>query len=106
MLLAKHGYFLRVLELKNKFHHLALKNPKKQNIVRHLFSCINEKYNDFHVIFIEYSKKLRKKFKPVDIIYKPLKSLEKIFSLLLSRYMKIIQKFLQRRQKIITWLYL
>ena len=29
MLVAKHGYFLRVFELKNKFYHLALKNPKK-----------------------------------------------------------------------------
>ena len=26
MLLAKHGYFLRVFELKNKFRHLTLKN--------------------------------------------------------------------------------
>ena len=41
MLLTKHGY-LRVFELK-KIHHLALKNPKKQNIVRQLSSCINEK---------------------------------------------------------------
>ena len=36
MLLAKHGYFLRVFELKNKFCHFTLKNPKKQNIVRHI----------------------------------------------------------------------
>ena len=32
MTLEKYGYFLRVFELKSKFHHLALKNPKKQNI--------------------------------------------------------------------------
>ena len=31
MLLTKHRCFLRVVELKNKFRHLALKNPKKQN---------------------------------------------------------------------------
>ena len=61
MLLAKRGYFLRVFELKNKFRHLTLKNPKKQNIVRQLSSCINEKYNGFYVISVEYSKKLRKK---------------------------------------------
>ena len=63
MLLAKHGYFLRVFELKNQFCHLVLKNPKKENIVRQLSSCINKKYNNFHVISIEYSKKLRKQFK-------------------------------------------
>ena len=54
-----------------------LKILKKQNIVRQLSSCINKKYNGFHVILIKYSKKLRKKFKPIDIIYKPVKSPEK-----------------------------
>ena len=104
MLLAKHGYFLRVFELKNKFRHLALKNSKKQNIVRQLSSCINEKYNGFHVISIQYSKKLRKKFKPIDIIYRPAKSPENKNSvLLLSRYIKIIERFWGRWQKIIAW---
>ena len=77
MLLAKHGYFLRVFELRIKFRHLALKNPKKQNIVRQLSSCINEKYNGFHLILIEYNKKLEQKIKSIDIIYKPVKSREK-----------------------------
>ena len=73
MLLAKHGYFLRVFELKDKFHHLALRHSKKQNIFRQLFSSKNEKYNGFHAISIEYSKKLRKKIKPIIINYKPVK---------------------------------
>ena len=30
MALAKYSYFLRVLELKSKFRHLALKNPKNK----------------------------------------------------------------------------
>ena len=77
MTLEKYGYFFRVFESKSKFFHLALKNPKKQNIVRQLSSCINEKYNGFHVISIEYSKKLRMKFKPINVIYKPIKSPEK-----------------------------
>ena len=53
------------------------KSKKKQYLVRQLSSCINEKYNGFHVISIEYSKKLRTKFKPINIIYKPIKSPEK-----------------------------
>ena len=77
MTLAKYSYFLRVFELKNKFHYLALKNPQKQNIVRQLFSCINEKYNGFELISVEYSKKLRTKSKPTNIIYKPIISPEK-----------------------------
>ena len=60
LLLAKYGYFLRVFELKDKFRHLTLKNPNKQSIVRQLSSCINEKYNGFHVVSIKYNKKLRK----------------------------------------------
>ena len=32
------------------------------------------KNNGFHVISTEYSKKLRKKLKPIDKIYKPVKS--------------------------------
>ena len=33
--------------------------------------------NGFHVISIKYSKKLRKKIKPINIIYKPVKSPQK-----------------------------
>ena len=56
-----------------------------------------------NIISIKYSKKLRKKFKPIDIIYKPVKPPEKKKSvLLLSRYIKIIQNFLRRRQKFLA----
>ena len=50
-----------------------MKNPKKQAIVRQLSSCVFEKFNGFNIISIEYGKKLRKRFKPIDIIYKPVK---------------------------------
>ena len=70
-MLAKHGYLLRLFELENKFRHLVLKNPEKQNSVRQFSGSINKKYNGFHVISIECSKKLRKKFKSINIIYKP-----------------------------------
>ena len=33
MLLAKHGYFLKVFELKNKFCHLALKNNNNKTLL-------------------------------------------------------------------------
>ena len=53
-----------------------MKEPKKQNIVRQLSSCLMEKYNGFQVISIEYARKQRKKFKPINIIYKPTKHIE------------------------------
>ena len=93
MLLAKHEYFLRVFELGGKFCHLTLKNPKKQNIIRQLSSCIDEKYIRFQIISNEYSKKLT----PIDIIYKLQSHQKKNFLLLLTRYIKVLQKFLLRQ---------
>ena len=74
--LSKHDYFFKVFELKNKFRHLSMKKPKKQNIVRQSSSCLMEKYNGFQVISIEYARKQRKGFKPINIIYKQTKRIE------------------------------
>ena len=75
LLLAKHGYLLRIFELKNKFCHLTLKIPKNKILLdNYLLLVVLVKNNGFHVISTEYSKKLRKKLKPIDIIYKPVKS--------------------------------
>ena len=60
-ILAAYGYFLRIFELKEKFHHLIIKNFKKLNIVRQLSTCITEQYNGFPVTATEYSKKNQKK---------------------------------------------
>ena len=38
--LLKHDYFLKIFKLKNKFKHLSMKEPKKQNIIRQLSSCL------------------------------------------------------------------
>ena len=70
-----HGYF-SVFELKNRFYHLTLKDSIKQIIVRQLSSCLNEKYNGFHVVSNEYSRKLRTNVKPINIVYQSIKSPE------------------------------
>ena len=76
IILSEFGYFLRVFELKKKFRYLFLKNPDKQTVVKTLSSCITEKFNGFTIIRNEYAKKVRKEFSPIDIIYKPTKSIE------------------------------
>ena len=76
VILSKFGYFLRVFELKNKFCQLTMKDKTKQKVVRQLQSCLIEKYSSFTIISIEYQKKQRKLFKPIDIIYKPTKHIE------------------------------
>ena len=65
-----------IFELRQKFQYFSLKNPKKQTFVRQLLSCISEKYNGFHVISKGYCDKLWKKFRPIDIINKPVKSID------------------------------
>ena len=74
--LSKYGYFLRVFVLKNKFRQLFMKEPKKQNIVRQISSCIKEKYHGFQSTSIEFVRKERKNFKLIDITYKPTKNPE------------------------------
>ena len=50
-----------MFELKNKFRHLTIKEPKKQNIIREISSCMTEKYNGLQAISIEFVRKERKK---------------------------------------------
>ena len=76
LILSKHNYFLRIFELKDKYRHLSMKEPKKQNITRQLSSCLIDKYNGFQDFSIEFDRKQRKKMKPIDIIYKPTKDPE------------------------------
>ena len=74
---SKYGYFLRVFELKNKFRQLFMKELKIYiYIIRQISSCIDEKYNDFQSVSTEFTRKERKNFKPIDIIYKPTKNPE------------------------------
>ena len=80
-MLSDFNYFLRVFELKNEFRQMIIKEPKKKkNFVRQLLSSISEKYSGHQTISIEYVRKERKNFKPIDIIYKLTKNPEKKFS--------------------------
>ena len=42
--------------------------------------CITEKYNDFHIVQLEFVKKLTQKFVPIDIICKPVRKCTKIIN--------------------------
>ena len=71
--LADSSYFLRVYKLRKKIRYVSLKSPKKQTIVRQLSSCVNQKFNGFNIVSVEHGRKLRKKFKPFDLVYKPVR---------------------------------
>ena len=76
-ILSEYGYFLGVYELKNKFRELRLKDLIQQKIIRQLSGCIQEKFDGFNIIYMEHNKKLRKKFQPINVIYKPVRRPEK-----------------------------
>ena len=65
--------FLRVYELKEKFHYLIKEDPNKKNVQRDLSSCIIEKFNRFNIVRLEIDRELRREMTPVDIVYKPVR---------------------------------
>ena len=54
-ILSRHDYFLRMFELRKKFHYLL-----KSNLCKNVSSCITEKLNGFHIVSLKFGKKLRK----------------------------------------------
>ena len=102
--LADSSYFLRVYELRKKFRYLSLKSPKKQTIVQQLSSCVDKKFNGFNIVSVEHGRKLRKKFKPIDLVYKTVKKPSKEFKCYFSRDLfQSIQKHVQQRRKVSVW---
>ena len=48
-------------EQKKKFYSLLTKNSEKPSMIRKLSSCVTKKLNGFHIVALEYGKKLRKR---------------------------------------------
>ena len=69
-ILMQKNLFLRVYELKEKFHYLIKEDPNKKNVQRDLSSCIIEKFNRFNIVRLEIDRELRREMTPVDIVYK------------------------------------
>ena len=78
-ILNKCNFFLKVYELKEKLRPLV-ENPDKKNIVRELSGCITNKYNGFNIVRLEQSKKIMRKFIPIEIIFKPIKKCNEIIN--------------------------
>ena len=79
-MLKKHGLFLSVYELKDKFRYLIKQDSKKKTVLRELSSYIIEKFNRFNIARVEFSKKLRQTFCTINIIYKPVKKVDDIIN--------------------------
>ena len=72
--LTEHKFFLRVFEQRNKYRNILIKQPEKQSQIKQLASYLNQKYNRFQVIKNSFSKRERREFEPIDIIYIPTKN--------------------------------
>ena len=60
LILSHFGYFLRVFELKKKFHQLRVKNRDEQKIVRQLSSCLIQKFSGFQITSIQQQETPKK----------------------------------------------
>ena len=105
-ILSKEGYFLRGYELKKQFRQLRLKNPKQQKIVRQLLGCAHKNFDRFNIICVEYNKKFRKKFKPIDIIQKPVRKPERKIVTHPKICLKHIEGLVAKVKKYLTVLHL
>ena len=70
-ILMQHNYFLRVFELRNKFREVRLKTNTEKKLLRELSSCIKIKFDGFEIVSVQCRRELRRKFTPIDVIYKP-----------------------------------
>ena len=83
-ILNKKNLFLRIFEQKEKFRYITETNESKKNIKREIPSCVKEKFNGFHIVRIDFDRKIRQKFSPIDIIYNPVKNKEQIINCFFS----------------------
>ena len=72
-ILSRHNMFLRVFELKDKFHYLIKENNERKRYVNEVSACVIERFNGFTIVRLEFDNQVRKEFSPIDIIYRPVK---------------------------------
>ena len=73
-ILSKSQYFLGVYEFGKKFREVCMKDSKEQKIVRKRSTCIRVKFDGYDIISNEFSRKVRRHFTPINVIYKPIKN--------------------------------
>ena len=79
-ILNKNNLFLRIFEQKDKFRYITNTEKDRKKIIREVSSCVKEKFNGFIVVRIDFDQKIRQKFSPIDIIYKPVKNQNEIIN--------------------------
>ena len=88
-LLIKYALFLEIYELKDKFHYLIKQDSEKKTVMRDLSSCVIEKFNGFNIIRVEFSETIRQTYRPIDIIYNPMRKPDEIINYYFSERLNL-----------------
>ena len=72
-ILSRYEMFLRVFELKDKFRYIIKQNSEQKKFFSEVSACVVKRFNGFTIVRLEFDNQIRKEFKPIDIIYKPVK---------------------------------
>ena len=73
-ILMKFNYLFCNFELKDKFWYLTNECSTKKKIIGKLSSCEVKKLSGFTIVRVENEISAKKKFYPIDIIYRPVKN--------------------------------
>ena len=91
-ILSKHDMFLRVFESKDKFRYLIKQDSKQKKIFREVSACVIERFNGFTIVKLEFDNEIRREFKPIDIIYKPVIKLNAILNCFFTEKLHLAYK--------------
>ena len=91
-ILSRRNMFLRVFELKDKFHYLIKQNSEQKKFFREVSACVIERFNGFTTVRLEFDNQIRKEFTPIDIIYKPVIKLQAILNCFFTKQLHLAYK--------------
>ena len=99
-LLLSKNLFLRVFEQRKKFKYMIKKSPTKNKVKRELYSCVEERFNGFQVVRHLFGKEEKRKFLPLDIVYKPIKRLDQNIECYFTGEIRLADRTLKHRGKL------
>ena len=91
-ILSRHNMFLRVFELKDKFHYIIKQNSEQKKYFSEVSACVIERFNGFSIVRLEFDNEIRKEFTPIDIIYKPVIKLQAILNCFFTNQLHLAYK--------------
>ena len=98
-LLISKNLFLGVFEKKKKFRYWLKKTPTKNEVKQELSTCVEERFNGFHVVRDLFERDEKRKFYPMDIVYQPVKRLNENIECFFTNEIRLAYRGLVHRGK-------